>query len=94
MCYRTKSKVSDLLTCVPKSTRFGINTSVTMWQDRVCDGTPHCLHGQDEESCYTDFTGKSNYPLLYFIIPPAKFAGGNSDPYVRPFVRSSVRPHL
>ncbi|XP_022343630.2 uncharacterized protein LOC111136804 [Crassostrea virginica] len=56
MCYRTKSKVSDLLTCVPKSTRFGINTSVTMWQDRACDGTPHCLHGQDEESCYTDFT--------------------------------------
>lgn len=53
MCYRTKSKVSDLLTCVPMDTRFGINTSVTMWQDRVCDGVPHCLNGQDEAFCLT-----------------------------------------
>lgn len=53
MCYRTKSKVSDLLTCVPMDTRFGINTSVTMWQDRVCDGVPHCVNGQDEAFCLT-----------------------------------------
>lgn len=57
MCYRTKSKVSDLLTCVPMETRFGINTSVTMWQDRVCDGVPHCLNGQDEAFCVTGIPG-------------------------------------
>lgn len=57
MCYRTKSKVSDLLTCVPMDTRFGINTSVTMWQDRVCDGVPHCLNGQDEAFCVTGIPG-------------------------------------
>lgn len=60
MCYRTKSKVSDLLTCVPMDTRFGVNTSITMWQDRVCDGVPHCLNGQDEAFCLAGISGR--YP--------------------------------
>ncbi|XP_048752348.1 low-density lipoprotein receptor 1-like [Ostrea edulis] len=68
MCYRTKSKVSDLLTCVPVDTRFGINTSVTMWQDRVCDGIPHCLQAQDEASCVTEVTVKFRMNSSVIII--------------------------
>lgn len=28
-----------------------------MWQDRVCDGVPHCLNGQDEAFCVTGIPG-------------------------------------
>ncbi|XP_062591862.1 uncharacterized protein LOC134253336 isoform X2 [Saccostrea cucullata] len=68
MCYRTKSKVSDLLTCVPMDTRYGINTSVTMWQDRVCDGIPHCLYAQDEASCLSGVTVKFRMNSSVIII--------------------------
>lgn len=57
MCYRMKSKVFDFLICVFMDMRFGINISVMMWQDCVCDGVFYCFNGQDEVFCFIGIFG-------------------------------------
>ncbi|KAK3086330.1 hypothetical protein FSP39_016952 [Pinctada imbricata] len=51
MCYRTKSKVADLLRCIPVDKRLRDLKEVLMWQDKRCDGVQDCLNNEDEQNC-------------------------------------------